>query len=64
MNFRLAFPSDIEQIQSVRNAVTENKLSDPRLITDKAYLEYLTRRGRGWVCESGGVKSWDLQSST
>lgn len=36
MNFRQAFPSDIEQIQSVRNAVTENKLSDQGLITDEA----------------------------
>ena len=32
MIFREAINSDIDQIQSVRNSVTENTLSDPTLI--------------------------------
>src|SRR5689334_3024795 len=50
MNFREAAINDIEQIQRVRNSVRENTLSDPGLITDKDCEEFLTKRGKGWVC--------------
>lgn len=49
--FRDATIGDIRQIQTVRNAVKENTLSDPNLVTDGDCEEYLTRRGKGWVCE-------------
>lgn len=42
---------DINQIQKVRNSVVENTLSDPTLVTDKDCEEYLTIKGKGWVCE-------------
>ena len=51
MIFREAQTSDIKQIQVVRNAVKENTLSNPGLVTDKDCVEYLTLRGKGWVCE-------------
>lgn len=51
MRFREASKSDIYQIQIVRNAVRENTLSDPGLVTDLDCEEYLTHRGKGWVCE-------------
>lgn len=51
MNFREALIADIPQIQVVRNAVTENTLSDPALVPDADVEDYITRRGRGWVCE-------------
>lgn len=51
MLFREALVADIKQIQVVRHAVKENVLSDPSLVTDKDCEEYLTVRGRGWVCE-------------
>ena len=51
MIFREAQISDIPQIQVVRNSVKENMLSDPALITDKDCEEFLTKRGKGWVCE-------------
>lgn len=54
MNFREAKASDIRQIQVVRNSVTENTLSDPGLVTDEDCLEYITQRGKGWVCETKG----------
>lgn len=51
MLFREAVPADIPQIQIVRNAVKENTLSDPALVSDNDCLEYITQRGKGWVCE-------------
>jgi GNAT superfamily N-acetyltransferase len=48
---REALVSDIAQIQIVRNAVKENMLSDPDLVTDKHCEDFITRRGKGWVCE-------------
>ena len=42
---------DIKQIQIVRNAVTENTLSNPNLVTDEDCEEFITIRGKGWVCE-------------
>ena len=51
MFIRPAKKEDIKQIQIVRNSVTENALSDPNLVTDEDCEEYLTTRGKGWVCE-------------
>lgn len=51
MTIREAHTHDIPQLQVVRNSVTENTLSDPSLATDDDYRDYLTRRGKGWVCE-------------
>ena len=56
MNIRVAEIIDINQIQVVRNLVKENQLSDPALVPDSDVEEYITRRGKGWVCEvDGGV---------
>ena len=55
MIFREAQTNDIKQIQLVRNAVKENVLSNPGLVTDKDCVEYLTLRGKGWVCENDGT---------
>lgn len=51
MLIREAKIDDIKQIQVVRNAVKENTLSDPGLVTDKDCEEFMTVRGKGWVCE-------------
>ena len=51
MIFREAEVQDIPQMQIVRNAVKENTLSNPALVTDADVEDYITRRGRGWVCE-------------
>jgi GNAT superfamily N-acetyltransferase len=51
MIIREATIHDIKQIQIVRNTVTENTLSDPNLVTDEDCKEFLTERGKGWVCE-------------
>ncbi|HYM93402.1 MAG TPA: GNAT family N-acetyltransferase [Chitinophagaceae bacterium] len=51
MLLREAGIEDISQMQIVRNAVKENRLSNPDLITDKDCEDYITRRGKGWVYE-------------
>jgi len=54
MIFREALSKDIPQIQIVRNAVTENTLSDPTLVSDADCELFLFQRGKGWVCEVNG----------
>ncbi len=51
MIFREANITDITQIQIVRNSVKENILSNSELVTDADCLEFITKRGKGWVCE-------------
>jgi GNAT superfamily N-acetyltransferase len=51
MIFREAIIADIAQIQIVRNAVKENTLSDPALVSNADCEEFMTVRGKGWVCE-------------
>lgn len=54
MIIREARVEDIPQIQVVRNSVKENTLSNPDLVTDKNCEEFITERGKGWVCEIDG----------
>jgi hypothetical protein len=51
MLIREAITTDIAQIQIVRNAVKENTLSNPALVTDGDCEEFITKRGKGWVFE-------------
>ncbi len=51
MKFREAMISDIPQLEIIRNSVKENVLFDPSLVTTEDYEDYLTKRGKGWVCE-------------
>jgi GNAT superfamily N-acetyltransferase len=51
MIIREAVTADIPQIQIVRKLVKENPLPDPSLVTDADCKDYLTNRGKGWVCE-------------
>jgi GNAT superfamily N-acetyltransferase len=52
MIFREAQIEDIRQMQIVRNSVKENMLSNAALVPDKDYEEFITGRGKGWVCKS------------
>lgn len=52
MLIREATFRDIPQLQIVRHSVKENILSDPLLVTEQHYLNYLTKRGKGWLCET------------
>jgi len=51
MLFREAGIEDIQQMQSIRNCVKENRLSNPALVTDEDCKKYITQKGKGWVCE-------------
>lgn len=51
MMLREARVGDIPQIQIVRNAVKENALSNPDLVTDQDCADFITQRGKGWICE-------------
>jgi GNAT superfamily N-acetyltransferase len=51
MIFREAQTADIAQLHEVRMSVQENVLGSPALITVKEYEEFLTTRGKGWLCE-------------
>jgi len=55
MILRVAQITDIAQMQIVRNSVKENTLSDPALVPDKDVADYITRRGKGWVCEMNNM---------
>ncbi len=67
MNIREALHTDIPQIQIVRNAVRENQLSNPLLVTDEDCDEFITKRGKGWVAEENnqvvGFAIVDLQEN-
>lgn len=54
MLFRDAYVEDIPQLVEVRFAVRENVLRNRALVTEADYMEYLTCRGHGWVCETQG----------
>jgi GNAT superfamily N-acetyltransferase len=54
MHFRQAQVADIKQMQVIRHAVKENVLSNPSLVTDEDCEEYISVRGKGWVCEAEG----------
>lgn len=51
MRVRIAKIEDIPTLQEIRNSVRENILSNPNTISQEDYKEYLTTRGKGWVCE-------------
>jgi len=51
MLFREATIADIPQMQIVRHLVKENVLSNPVLVTDEDCKNYITIKGKGWVCE-------------
>ena len=51
MIFREAKVEDIYQMQTIRNSVNENVLSDPNKVTYADYHRFITQNGKGWVCE-------------
>ena len=51
MIIRQAQIADVPQIQIVRHTVKENILTNPDLVTDAHCVEFISKRGKGWVCE-------------
>jgi len=52
MIIREAYINDIAALHKIRIAVRENMLPDPKMITTDEYAEFLTGRGKGWLCET------------
>jgi len=42
--------ADIPRLETIRAAVRENRLSDPRLVTPRDHEEHILGAGRTWVC--------------
>ena len=51
MIFREATVNDIDNYMVVRMAVKENVLNNPALVPREDNVAYLTKDGKGWVCE-------------
>lgn len=51
MIFREATVDDIDNYMIVRMAVKENVLNNPALVPREDNVAYLTKHGKGWVCE-------------
>lgn len=51
MIFREATVDDIDNYMIVRMAVKENVLNNPALVPREDNVAYLTKYGKGWVCE-------------
>ena len=63
MILREATIADIPGIQKVRNAVLENRLSDPALVPDHDVADYILKRGKGWVlAEHETIKAFAIVS--
>lgn len=54
MKFREATIDDIPALTRVRQSVKENVLSDPGKVTPEMYRAYLSKSGKGWLCEFQG----------
>ena len=54
MTFREATTRDITELHRLRMAVKENVLNNPMLVTTEDYGRFLTRDGKGWLCEING----------
>jgi GNAT superfamily N-acetyltransferase len=50
-NFREAIVKDIPALHTLRMSVKENVLNNPLLVTEIDYVNFLTKSGKGWLCE-------------
>ena len=54
MTVREASTSDIPAMHAIRLRVRENQLSDPSVVTEKDYQEFMGRDTMSWVMETEG----------
>ncbi len=52
---RAMLPSDVPAAHVIRLRVRENRLSDPSMVTEQDYHDFLARDTMSWVCEVDGV---------
>jgi len=46
---------DVRPVHAIRLRVRENQLSDPSVITERDYHDFMERDTMSWVCEVGGA---------
>lgn len=51
MIYREANTDDIAGLHHVRMSVRENILNNPALVKESDYVDFLTTKGKGWLCE-------------
>ena len=51
---RAMHPADVPAAHIIRLAVRENRLSDPSVVTEQDYHDFMARDTMNWVCEVNG----------
>jgi GNAT superfamily N-acetyltransferase len=52
---RAMLPSDVVGAHAIRLRVRENQLSDPSVVTEQDYHDFMARDTMSWVCEVNGA---------
>lgn len=55
MNIRIATTEDISAMHVIRLRVRENRLSDPSVVTEQDYHDFMARDTMSWVAEVDGT---------
>jgi GNAT superfamily N-acetyltransferase len=50
-----ATTADIPAMHAIRLRVRENRLSDPSVVTEQDYHDFMARNTKSWVCEMEGA---------
>ncbi len=54
MMIREMLPTDVPAAHAIRVCVRENRLTDPSVVTEQDYHEFMARDTMSWVCEWEG----------
>lgn len=52
---RVATAADVPAMHVIRLGVRENRLSDPSVVVEQDYNDFMARDTMSWVCEVGGA---------
>lgn len=55
MLIREALAADVPAMHAIRLRVRENRLSDPRVVVEQDYHDFMARDTMSWVCEVDGA---------
>lgn len=55
LRIRSMAPGDVPAAHVIRQSVRENRLSDPSVVTEQDYHDFMLRDTMSWVCELNGA---------
>ena len=55
LKIRSMLPADVTPAHAIRLRVRENQLSDPSVVTEQDYHDFMARDTMSWLCERDGV---------